>query len=152
MNAGLQCPRDGAEMSLMDFERGKLHACVFCKGCFLPGDVSGEVPRIQAWFESRAHSKGVVEESEVACPEGHGPMRAVELHGHDLDACMHCHGFWFDADELKRLQKGGVAVTAAAAGGAAASTSTTEAVASVGDTLAVVAEVAGGVFALLDLL
>lgn len=142
-------------MSLMDFKRGKLHACAHCKGCFLPGDVSSEVPRIQAWFESRAHSKGAVEESTLACPEGHGPMRAVKLHGHDLDVCMNCHGFWFDAYELKRLQNGSNAVAAVAAGGAAAggagNAGSSESSASVGDAVELVVDVADGVFSLLDL-
>jgi Transcription factor zinc-finger len=139
----------------MDFKHGKLHACARCKGCFLPGDVSTEVPRIQAWFDARAHSKSAVEESAVACPEGHGPMRAVELHGHQLDVCMQCHGFWFDADELKRLQKGNAAVAAAAAGGAAAGTATgtsgSESSSGVGDAVELVVDVADGVLSLLDL-
>lgn len=154
MTATLQCPHDVVDLAPMDFKRGKLHFCARCKGCFLPGDVSTEVPRIQAWFDSRAHSKGAVEESTVACPEGHGPMRAVTLHGHELEVCMQCHGFWFDADELKRLQNGSAAVAAAAAGGAAAAGASSSSGASVGDAVDAVdvaLDVADGVLTLLDL-
>jgi len=39
----------------------------------------------------------------VLCPVCHAPLVIVECEGVELDACVTCHGIWFDAQELRQL-------------------------------------------------
>jgi Zn-finger nucleic acid-binding protein len=39
----------------------------------------------------------------MICPACKNPMIAVEYNRIELDYCTHCHGVWFDADELELM-------------------------------------------------
>ncbi len=41
----------------------------------------------------------------ISCPRCHSTTDVVNLGGVHLDLCTHCHGLWFDRDELKQFKE-----------------------------------------------
>ena len=100
----LHCPHDASALQPILFRSGKLHHCHRCQGSFLPGEVVSQVPRIERWFAHRRGGARGLPPGEIQCPHGHGIMLLLKLESHQLDICPDCHGIWFDAQELQRLQ------------------------------------------------
>ena len=102
-DSGRRCPRDGALLKPVLFNRGTLHFCEQCHGSFAPGSVVSDVPRIARWFAAQPDGVDSLPEGDLPCPEGHGTMHELKFEKHHLDLCGRCNGIWFDADELKRI-------------------------------------------------
>jgi Zn-finger nucleic acid-binding protein len=105
-DSGRRCPRDGALLKPVLFNRGTLHFCEQCHGSFAPGSIVMDVPRIKRWFAMQPDGAASLPDGDLPCPEGHGAMHELRLDKtHQLDLCATCRGIWFDVNELKNVDQ-----------------------------------------------
>ncbi len=103
----MKCPNDSTVLVIQSGEDRTGWKCSTCSGVWLPRSyvIAFEIsyPDLLSPFYK---SSGIDDDStsNLQCPEGHGRLSQSESYGIELDWCDACHGFWFDKDELTKIQ------------------------------------------------
>lgn len=98
------CPRCGVPTSSV--RHG--WACPSCVGVL----VAGHAPVVVRHLAARI-SRTTAPASSLSCPGCRRPMTTVVHSGVEIDACIDCQLYWFDAGELSKIEKDGSARSSA---------------------------------------
>lgn len=104
----MQCPIDNSPLTRDSFGVESLHRCDECKGTFIGGNIFSEIRAFSAMEKHKRANASYPfiqrsDKAELNCPTDGKLMYTVIYKNVEIDVCAHCHGVWFDSDELEKI-------------------------------------------------